>query len=135
MKLICAACGNYSYFEAQVEGLQVIEVSPRGLIIRDQDADGVLDGSTWIRMGLQDLVGYCVNRDLEALKWDSSSMKYVNPHISCARCGSNRVCIPYRDWSPPKNYQFLEEEIYENRQEFGWLRKEREYADSLPVLR
>ncbi len=135
MKLICAACGNYTYFEAQVEGLQVIEVSPRGLVISDHDRDGVFDGSTWIRMGLVDLVDYCVNKDLDALKWDSSSENYINPQISCAKCGSQRVCVPYRDWSPPKNYQFLDEELHENRQEYSWLRKERHYADSLPVLR
>ena len=135
MKLICPDCGNYTYFEAQVESLQIIEIYPRGLVINDHDKDGIFDGSTWIRMGLQDLVDYCVKQDMEALQLDSSSMKYVNPHIACGRCGSNRVCVPYRDWSPPKNYQFLDEEIFCNRQEFAWLRKERKYADSLPVVR
>ncbi len=135
MKLICARCGNFTHFEAQVESLQIIEVSPCGLVISDRDEEGVFDSSTWIRMGLQDLVDYCVRKDLEALKWDSSSMTYINPQIACARCGSNRVCVPYRDWSPPKKHQFLDDEIFHNRQEYGWLRKEREYADSLPGVR
>ncbi len=135
MTLICPDCGNYTYFEANVEGLQIISVSPRGLVVNDRDQEGIFDGSSWIRMGIKDLVDYCVRLDLEALKWDSSSKNYINPHISCARCGSNRVCVPYRDWSPPKNYQFLEEEIHENRQDYAWLRKERRYADSLLIVR
>ena len=135
MKLICPDCGNYTFFEAQVESLQTIEVSPRGLVINGRDQEGIFDGSCWIHMGIADLVDYCVNKDLEALKWDSSSMTYINPHISCGRCRSNRVCVPYRDWSPPRKHQFLDDEIFNNRQEYGWLRKEREYADSLPVLR
>ena len=135
MKLICADCGNYVHFEAQVEGVQVIEVSPGGLVLGDRDQEGAFDTSSWIRMGLQDLVDYCVRLDLEALKWDSSSGGYINPQISCARCGSNRVCVPYRTWSPPRKNQFLEEEIHENRQDYAWLRKERRYADSMPVVR
>ena len=135
MKLICVSCGNYVHFEAQVEGLQVIEVSPGGLVIGDRDQEGAFDTGSWIRMGLQDLVDYCVKMDLEALNWDSSSKNYINPHISCARCGSKSVCVPYRDWSPPRKNQFLDEEICENRQEYSWLRKERRYADSLPIVR
>ena len=135
MKLICVSCGNYVHFEAQVEGLQVIEVSPGGLVIGDRDQEGACDTGSWIRMGLQDLVDYCVRLDLEALKWDSSSGGYINPQISCARCGSNRVCVPYRDWSPPRKNQFLEEEMHSNRQDYAWLRKERRYADSLPIVR
>ena len=134
MKLICADCGNYVHFEAQVEGLHVIEVSPGGLVITDRDQEGAFDAGSWIRMGLQDLVDYSVRLDLEALKWDSSSGGYINPKISCARCGSNRVCVPYRTWSPPRKNQFLEEEIHENRQDYAWLRKERRYADSLPSV-
>jgi hypothetical protein len=80
-------------------------------------------------------VDYCVKNDLEALKWDSSSKNYINPYISCARCGSKRVCVPYRDWSPPRKSQFLDEEITENRQDYAWLRKERRYADSVPIVR
>ena len=135
MKLICVSCGNYVHFEAQVEGLQVIEVSPGGLVIGDRDQEGAFDTGSWIRMGLQDLVDYCVKMDLEALRWDSSSGGYINPHISCARCGSKRVCVPYRDWSPPRENQFLDEEICENRQEYSWLRKERRHADSVPSVR
>jgi len=85
-------------------------------------------------MGLKDLVDHCTKLDLEALKWDSSSENYINPHISCARCGSNRVCVPYRTWAPPRKNQFLDEEINENRQEYSWLRKERRHADSVPVV-
>ena len=135
MKLICADCGNYVHFEAQVEGVQVIEVSPGGLLIGDRDQEGAFDTGSWIRMGLQDLVDYCVRLDLEALKWDPSSKNYINRFISCARCGSQRVCVPYRDWSPPRKNQFLDEEIHSNRQDYAWLRKERRYADSLPVVR
>ena len=135
MKLICADCGNYVHFEAQVEGLQVIEVSPGGLVIGDRDQEGAFDGGSWIRMGIVDLVDYSVKQDMEALKWDSSSKSYINPNIRCARCGSKRVCVPYRDWSPPRKNQFLDEEICENRQEYSWLRKERRYADSLPIVR
>ncbi len=134
MKLICADCGNFRYFEGQVEGLQVIEVSPRGLVIGDRDQEGVFDASVWIHTGLVDLVDYCVRQDMEALKRDSSTENYINPYISCAHCGSRRVCVPYRDWSPPRKSQFLEEELHENRQEFSWLRKERLYADSVSVV-
>jgi len=41
MKLICADCGNYVHFEAQVEGLQVIHVSPLGLVVNDRDQEGI----------------------------------------------------------------------------------------------
>ncbi len=135
MKLIWVSCGNYGHFEARVVRLPVREVSPGGLVIGDRDQEGAFDTGSWIRMGLQDLVDYCVKQDLEALRWDFSSGGSINPHISCARCGSQRVCVPYRDWSPPRKNQFLDEEMHSNRQDYAWLRKERRYADSLPIVR
>ena len=43
MELICADCGNYVHFEAQVEGPQSIELSPGGLVIGDRDQEGAVD--------------------------------------------------------------------------------------------
>lgn len=134
MRFICAQCGNYTYFECEVESVQIVTPSSNGLIVKDQDNEGVFDSGGWLRLGLVELVEYCEQQDRETLQWDSKEDCYVNGHITCARCGSRRVCIPYRTWSPPRPEMSLDEEVLHNHQEYSWLRKERQYADTLPGL-
>ena len=136
MRLICAVCGNFVHFEADVELIQIISFSSQGLIVRDQDNEGVFDSAGWLHLGLLELVEYCERQDKDVLRWDAGESCYVNSHIRCARCGSRRVSVPYCNWSPPRQTRLLEEEIFQNHQEFAWLRKERErHGHSLPVLR
>jgi hypothetical protein len=132
MRLICACCGNYTFFECEVESIQIITPLSNGLIIKDQDNEGVFDSGGWIRLGLIEQVEFCERQDREALQWDPKEGCYVNSHITCAHCGSHRVSIPYRSWSPPRSEMSLTEEVLHNHKEYSWLRKERKYADTLP---
>ena len=85
-------------------------------------------------MGIEELVDYCGREDLGALVKDPETGRLINPRISCGRCGSNQVCIPYRPWHPPRPDLSLDEEITQNRNELSWLRKERErYGNQLPL--
>lgn len=135
MRLICVACGNYVHFEVDVEMVQSAKSTPQGLTVEDSFENGWNDTTATLRLGVIDIVDYCTKQDLDALRWDAEGSCYVSGYITCARCGSKRVCVPYQAWSPPKDHVTLEEELRSNRHEFQWLRKEREYGDTLPELR
>ena len=134
MKLICSSCGNYRHFICDVEMIQVVEPTPAGLQIKDRDREGTFDSGSWVRMGIEELIDYCYREDLGALVKDPDTGRLINPRITCGRCGSKSVCVPFRKWSPPQPDRSLDEEITQNRQELLWLRKERErYGNQLPL--
>ena len=136
MKLICAACGGYVHFEVDVEMQQPVRALLDGIQMEGRDADGHDHQSASIRIGVEDLVSYCVHNDMETLEISANGGGAQNRYISCARCGSSSVTIPFCHWNPPKAYDTLEEEITANRQEFAWLRKEREkHETDMPGLR
>jgi len=134
MRLICAACGNYTFFEGAVETVRIVTPTSQGLVVKDQDEEGIFDAGGWIRIGLTELVEQCERQDGEDLDWDLEEKCYVNGNLMCARCGSRRVSRPYSPWSPPRVEQSLEEEIHQNRNDWAWLRKERSHADQLPGM-
>ncbi len=135
MRLICVACGNYVHFEVDVEMVRSVQATAQGITVEDTFEDDWNDTASSLRMGVIDVVDYCTKVDMEALRWDAERGCYVNAYITCARCRSRRVCIPYQPWSPPKDHVTLDEELLQNRHEFQWLRKEREkHADQLPQL-
>ena len=134
MKLICSSCGNYRHFVSDVESIAIVEPTPSGLLVKERDSGGAFDSAGWIRMGIAELVDYCCREDLGALVKDASTGRLINPRITCGRCGSRSVCVPFRSWSPPRPDQTLEEEITQNHKELMWLRKERErYGYQLPL--
>ena len=135
MRLICVACGNYVHFEVDVEMVQSTKSTPQGLTVEDSFENGWNDTTATLRLGVIDIVDYCIKQDLDALRWDAEGSCHVSGYITCARCGSKRVCVPYQAWTPPKDHVTLEEELRSNRQEFHRHRKKREYADTLPELR
>ena len=134
MKLICSSCGNYRHFVADVEMIQVVEPTPSGLQVKDRDREGTFDSASWVRMGIEELIDYCCREDLGALVKEPETGSLVNPRISCGRCGSRSVCVPFREWHPPRPDLSLDEEITQNHKELLWLRKERErYGNQLPL--
>ena len=134
MRLICSNCGNYRHFVCDVESIAIVEPTPSDLQIKDRDSGGAFDSAGWIRMGIEELIDYCCREDLGALVKDASTGRLINPRITCGRCGSRSVCVPYRPWQPPRPDQTLEEEITQNRNELLWLRKERvRYGNHLPL--
>ncbi|GAH86682.1 unnamed protein product [marine sediment metagenome] len=135
MRLICVACGNYVHFEVDVEMIRSIKPTLHGFVVENSVENGWDDSDSTLRMGVIDVVDYCSKEDMDTLRWDAGTCCHVNSYITCARCGSKRVCVPYQAWSPPKDHVTLEEELKSNRHEFQWLRKERLYADTLPELR
>ncbi len=136
MKLICASCGNYVHFEAEVEMHQPVRVAPSGLLVEPCDADGYNHQGGSIHMGVEELVSYCVHDDMQTLEIMPNAQGARNRYITCARCGSSSVTIPYCPWSPPLPYSTMEEEVTINRKEYNWLRKERnKHETDLPRLR
>ena len=57
-----------------------------------------------------------------------------NNYVTCARCGSRNVVVPYVIWNPPLDNISINDELLENRNEFLNLRKERHYENRLPLL-
>lgn len=136
MKLICVTCGNYVHFEADVEMHQPVRAVPSGLYAEPHDEDGYNHQGGSVHMGIEELVSYCVHNDMQTLEILSNAQGVRNRFISCARCGSSSVTIPYCPWSPPNPYDTMEEEITLNRKEYTWLRKERQkHETDLPRLR
>ncbi len=134
MKLLCIQCGNYTYFECDVQMHRSVRPTRNGIIVDD----AVFDEYNWsdsnVRDALYDNVDYVLKQSAEVLQYDMDSGHYENTLITCGRCGSKRVTPPYSKWSPKRNYQTLQQEIIDNREEFKDLRKERIYhADNLPM--
>ena len=134
MRLLCVECGNYTYFECDIQIYKSIKPTSEGLLLED----AVFDDFNWsdsnVRDELQDNVDYVLRACDEVLQLNMDTGHYENTLITCARCGSKRVTPPYSKWSP-KNYKSVYKEILENREEFKNLRKEKTYhANTLPVL-
>ena len=87
-----------------------------------------------VRDDLQDNVDYVLKSSVDLLQYNTDSGHYENTLITCARCESKRVIPPYSKWQPKRNYQSLEKEIMDNKNEFKNLRKEQTHANNLPVL-
>jgi len=135
MKLICLDCSGYVYFEADVEGLRAITVTPEGLVVEDAiyEEDWNYSDST-LRENLIDVVDFVIKQSDQALHMDPESGQVVNNYLTCSRCGSRKVTPPYSKWHPPMDYQSLEQELLENQSEYKTLRKERISANTLPIL-
>ena len=131
MKLLCLVCGNYTYFETDITTVKEITTTD-GLITVDNalfpDFDYTEDT---IRENLKDIVEYVLKQDDSSLAFDPETETYYNRHISCARCGSNKVTRPFR---PKPRIIPLDRELEENREEFNALRKERNDENHLPQL-
>ena len=134
MKLICLTCGNYTYFKSDVQVHRSIRPTNEGIIVEDAVFDGFNWSDSSIRDALYDNVEYVLKQSLEVLRFDNYSGQYENTMITCGRCNSKRVTPPYSEWRPKGNYQSLQQELIENREEYKNLRKEKTYADNLPIL-
>ena len=133
MQLICHDCWNYTYFEVDVETLRELKGGNGHLTIQDTKFDDFNYSQSMLRDNLNDIVAYVIKENGAALIWDSESSSYQNNYISCARCGSKKVTKPYSHWHSNR-HQSLDNELLANRKEFTELRRERKYADRLPVL-
>ena len=134
MKLLCIQCGNYVYFECDVQVHRSVRPTSEGILI----GDAVFDEYNWsdsnIRDTLYDNVEYVLKQSAEVLQYDMDSGHYENTLITCGRCGSKRVSPPYSRWSPRRLLKSVDQEIIDNREEFKDLRKEKNYhADNLPM--
>jgi len=131
MKLLCLRCGNYTYFITDITTVKEITTNG-GLITIDNalfpDFDYTEDT---IRENLKDIVDYVLKQDDSSLAFDPETETYYNKHITCARCGSEKVTKPFR---PKHRIVSLEQELAENREEYYSLRKERNDEDNLPIV-
>ena len=131
MKLLCLVCGNYIYFETDITTVKEIATNDGHIVIDNAlfpDFDYTEDT---IRDNLEDIVDYVLKQDDSSLVFDPETESYYNRHISCARCGSNKVTRPF---IPKPRIIPLDRELEENREEFNALRKERNDENHLPQL-
>ena len=131
MKLLCLVCGNYIYFETDITTVK--EITAAGSLISIDNAmfpDFDYTEDT-VRDNLKDIVDYVLKQDDSSLVFDPETESYYNRHISCARCGSNKVTRPF---IPKPRIIPLDQELEENRKEFNALRKERNDENILPQL-
>ena len=134
MKLLCLECGNYTYFNSDAQIYKNIRPTIDGLEINDVIIDEYNYSDSSVRDELQDNVDYVLKQSVSLLQFNNEIGHYESTLISCAVCKSKRVTPPYSDWKPKRNYQTLQAEILNNKTEFNNLRKERTYANNLPVL-
>ncbi len=134
MKLLCLECGNYTYFYSDVQIYRNVTPTIKGLMVDDVVIEDYNFSDSSVRDDLQDNVDYVLKDSAELLQFNTSTGHYENTLITCARCNSKRVTPPYSEWKPKRNYQSLQKEIMDNKDEFKNLRKERTHANNLPVL-
>ena len=132
MKLICNNCFNYTFFDAEIDYLRQLEVKDGHFCISDAFCEDWNFTNTLFRNCLEDLVGYVVKNDIDALTWNSDNNCYENRYIRCAECSSKQVTIPYCRYNY-RRYQLLEEEINENTDEYQKLRRKKN-GNYLPVV-
>ncbi len=134
MKLLCLACGNYTYFYSDVQIYRNVTPTIKGLMVDDVVIEDYNFSDSSVRDDLQDNVDYVLKQSVDLLQFNPDSGHYENTLITCARCNSKRVTPPYSKWKPKRNYQSLQKEIMDNKNEFKNLRKEQTHANNLPVL-
>ena len=132
MKLICIDCGNYTYFESDVEMQMAVLSQDGSLSIENADYDNYDYTSDSLRCSLDDLIEYVLRADSECLSFNRKINRYENRYITCVWCGSSNVTPPYCEYSPPKEYLSIDEELNNNRDEYLRLKKEGKYASLLP---
>ena len=133
MKLICIDCGNYTYFAADVE-MQMAVLSHNGSVSIENAEFGNYDyTSDSVRSSLDDLIKIVLRADSDFLSFNRITMKYENRYITCVWCGSSVVTPPSCEYVQPREYQSIDEELKNNRNEYIRLKKEgRKYAYLLP---
>ena len=135
MKLICIDCGNYTYFEADVEMQMAVLSQDGSLSIENADYDNYDYTSDSLRGSLDDLLEIVLRADSECLIFNREINRYENRYITCVWCGSLNVTPPSCEYIPPKEYVSIDEELSNNRDEYLRLKKEGKYASLLPELR
>ena len=132
MKLICIDCGNYTYFEADVEMQMAVLSHDGSLSIENADYDNYDYTSDSLRCSLDDLIAYVLRADNESLSFNREIMRYENRYITCVWCGSSTVTPPSCEYIPPREQVSIDEELNNNRGEYLRLKKEGKYASLLP---
>ena len=124
MKLICIECGNYTYFAADIE-MQMAAISQDGSVsIENAEYDDYDYTSDSVRRSLDDLIEYVLRIDNECLSYNRKINRYKNRYITCVWCGSSNVTPPSCEYIQPREYQSIDEEINDNRNEYQWVKKE-----------
>ena len=124
MELICINCGNFTYFEIEVESFKAIEPGTDGIIIDNYCVDEIDYTDDSIRSNLYDTIDHVLKHPDNCLQFDQYNHEYTNSFLICARCNSRKVVTPYSEWNPKALFKSLEEELNENRNEYLTLRKE-----------
>jgi len=122
IKLICIDCGNYTYFECDAETVREAKATPEGLLVGDACWSDCNESEEQLLGTLSDNIDYAL---------DPTEPYHT---VECARCGSDRVTIPYCKWSPDKEYQSVDEQMLQHREELKQLRKERRSHDHKLLL-
>ena len=133
MKLICIDCGNYTYFEADVEMQMAVLSQDGSLSIENAEYDNYDYTSDSLRSSLDDLIESVIRADSESLSFNREIMRYENRYITCVWCGSSNVTPPSCEYNPPREYVSIDEELKNNQNEYLRLKKEgRKHAYLLP---
>ena len=136
MKLICIDCGNYTYFAADIEMQMAAISSDGGVSIENAEYDSYDYTSDSVRRSLDDLIEYVLKIDEEVLSFNGKINRYENRYITCVWCESSTVAPPTCEYIQPSEYQSIDEEINNNRNEYLRLKKEgRRDAYLLPEQR
>ena len=124
MKLICIDCGNYTYFKADIEMQMAVLSSDGSVSIENAEYDDYDYTSDSVRRSLDDLIEIVLRADSDCLSFNRITMKYENRYITCVWCGSSTVTPPSCEYVLPREYQSIDEEINDNRNEYLRLKKE-----------
>ena len=132
MKLLCLVCGNYTYFELEVETFKQLNISGDGCL---QITNAVFDGFDFtedsLRTNLKYQIDSIIDQNNSGMVFDANTESYFSAlQIQCGRCSSKRVTIPSNNY---KKFS-LEDELKINREEYKQMRREKINENSLPVL-
>ena len=124
MKLICIECGNYTYFAADIEMQMAVLTHSGSVSIENAEFDNYDYTSDSVRSSLDDLIDIVLRADGDCLKFNRKIGRYESRYITCVWCGSSVVTPPTCEYSQPREYLSIDEEIKNNQNEYIRLQKE-----------
>ena len=124
MKLICIECGNYTYFAADIEMQMAVLTHAGSVSIENAEFDNYDYTSDSVRSSLDDLIDIVLRADCDGLKFNRKIGRYESRYITCVWCGSSVVTPPTCEYSQPREYLSIDEEIKNNQNEYIRLQKE-----------
>ena len=135
MTIICINCGNFRFFESEIE--HTLELLPNGpdLLVQPAETEDWQYAEESVRAQISENVNSTLKMSAEELHYDPVSGNYFNPYLSCSVCHSPQVSRKLSEYLPKLPAPDLDSELLQNINNLKQLKAQRKaHEHQLPVL-